>query len=145
MRIRITVEIDLGCHCDTPSPATHFRAKADNGMKTVRLNWNLPTTRINGLALPVAAIAASIVSISQDGGQNWTELETVAAPETAHEVTELEDGEHRFRLVIVSTIGRQSAPVYATAIVSSAPVVPVDPLDQDAAPSPATGFTATVL
>lgn len=139
MRVRLSLTIEVEFDCDTPSPATHFHAKADNPMKTVRLNWNLPTTRVNGLPLAATAIAGSILSISQDGGANWTELDTIAAPETAHEVPELEDGEHRFRLVIVSTTGKRSDPVEAVAIVSSAPI------DQDAAPSPATGFTATVL
>jgi hypothetical protein len=138
MRISITLEFDCCCEA-APSPATYFKAKADNPMKTVRLNWVLPTTRTNNLPLEMDAIAGSIISISQDGGANWTELNTVAAPDTALEVPELEDGEHRFRLVIATKTGKFSEPVYATAVVSSVPV------DTDAAPSPATGFTATVL
>ena len=111
-------------------------------MKTVRLNWILPSTRTNGSALPIDKIAKSLIAMSADNGANFSELGEVPAPDTAFEQTELEDGAYIFRQTTVGTNGKASDPIFVSVTVSSVPEVPDD---ETFAPSPATGFTATVV
>jgi hypothetical protein len=90
-----------------PSPASNFKAKVDRDMKTVNLNWDLPTSRVDGSALKAEDIASSQVFASADGGANFGLVATVAAPDNALVLPDLVDGTYIFRVVIVD---KQSTP-----------------------------------
>lgn len=70
-------------------------------MANVRVVWQLPTQRVDGKALPVSAIDATIVSLSADGGANFVEIARVTAPTNSFRQTELEPGTYIFRLTVV--------------------------------------------
>jgi hypothetical protein len=119
-----------------PRPVSNLKAKVDHAMKTVNLNWILPTTRVDGTALAPEAIAHTLVEISSDGVL-FAELAKVASPETALIVPELESGTWTFRLTVVDKqkTPKLSAPV---SVVVEVPVVEL------AAPSEITGITVVL-
>lgn len=79
---------------------------------TVNVSWDLPTTRTSGNPLDPALIAGVDVSLSADGGLNFTLTDTVL-PTAAQEVTypDLVDGDYAVRLVVRLTTGQASAGV----------------------------------
>ncbi len=104
---------------------------------TVTVNWNLPTQRTDGTALPASAIAVTRFSLSYNGGA-FTQLVDVPAPTATTTVTQnLQPGNYVLRSLVVD---RQNPP-RSSAAVDTAFVVPVPVL---AAPRPVTGQTAVV-
>jgi hypothetical protein len=79
-------------------------------MKSVKIEWDLPTTRASGFPLAASDIAEVEVSMSADAGQNWVVIGSVL-PDGVQEFlqTELEIGDWHFRLVVVDTNGLRSA------------------------------------
>jgi len=79
---------------------------------TVTATWDLPTTRTSGNALDPADIAGVDVSLSADGGVNFTLTDTVL-PAAAQTVVypDLVDGDYAIRLVVRLVDGVQSAGV----------------------------------
>lgn len=79
---------------------------------TVNVSWELPTTRTSGNPLDPALIAAVDVSLSADGGLNFTPTDTVL-PTATQTVTypDLVDGDYAVRLVVRLTTGQVSAGV----------------------------------
>jgi hypothetical protein len=88
-------------------------------MSNARLNWTWPTKRVLGEALPEAQIQHLEISMSADGGQNFSGLAQVAPPATEHLVADLAPGTYMFQAVVVDTEGRRSA----TAEVTSDPIL----------------------
>ena len=81
-------------------------------MKTVNLNWDLPTTRVDGSALLVSEIAGVLIQISADNGANFSDLEFVQAPDNALVVPDLVDGDYIFRAIVVD---KQAPPLSSAA------------------------------
>lgn len=79
---------------------------------TVTVTWTLPTTRESGNTLDLALIAGVDVSLSADGGQNFTLTDTVP-PGAAQTIVfpDLVDGSYSVRLVVRLTTGRMSSGV----------------------------------
>jgi len=78
-------------------------------MKTVRLDWTNPTTRVSGA--PLTNFKGTRVAISADGGANYTDLGMVLAPANSHIVPDLADGLWTFRFIWEDDDGRQSMAV----------------------------------
>ena len=77
-------------------------------MKDATVSWTWPTKRDQGGNLPESDIAEMEISLSADGGANFTELTTpgeVTPPTTSFVQTELSFGDYIFRLVVIDTLG----------------------------------------
>jgi len=87
-------------------------------MRDATINWVLPTERESGRPLPLSEIAGTQVSLSADGGANWTQIDTVPAadPQTVS-VQDLDNGDWIVRFEVADTDGRIGAP-YDHAFVS---------------------------
>jgi hypothetical protein len=142
MRIRITVEIF--CGEPNPDPLTCFRAKVDQDMKTVNLNWDYPTTRVDGSPLAASEIAGVQFFMSADGGANFAELDFIAAPETAHIVPDLVEGAYIIRGVVVDKGQRRSGPRDASVSFGVPPVEEPPVPTELAAPSPLPALRFTI-
>lgn len=70
-------------------------------MATVTVNWNEPTTRTDGSALPLSAIAGTNVSYSSDNGATFTFLASVPPGATNQITKDLTPGTYIFRLAVV--------------------------------------------
>lgn len=77
-------------------------------MKTVRLDWTNPTTRESGQPLPIGSLKGTHIGISADGGDNFTDLGLIPAPETMHVVPDLAEGLWVFSFMWEDTAGRLS-------------------------------------
>jgi len=77
-------------------------------MSTARLTWTWPTSRVLGEALPEAQIEHLEISVSADGGENFSGLAQVPPPDTEHVVADLAPGTYIFRAVVVDTEARRS-------------------------------------
>ena len=79
-------------------------------MAQATLNWSLPTTRADGSALAVGDIAHTAISMSADGGSNWS-AEAPVGPTGAQtfSVGNLTGGTYMFRAVVVDVDDRRSA------------------------------------
>lgn len=106
-------------------------------MANVRLRWTLPTTRVDGRALPVGEIQSSQVSIKLQGAPDFTPLAEVLAPGAELLQTDLDPGDYTFRVQVVD----KQTPPKASAAVDGSVNIPVPVL---ANPSPATGLTLTI-
>jgi hypothetical protein len=104
----------------TPNPITNFELRYDE-MSNARLSWVWPTTRVEGEALPESQIQHNEISVSADGGSNFSGLAQVAPPTTEHVVADLAPGTYIFRGVVVDKDDRRSDAVDATGSVLSAP------------------------
>ncbi len=80
-------------------------------MKDVIVKWTLPTVRESGQPLPIEDIGGTEVSISADGGANFSVLERVPADANNLLVPELETGYWVFRLMCFDLKGYLSLPV----------------------------------
>ncbi len=90
-------------------------------MSNVRLGWTWPTSRVLGEALPEAQIKFLEISMSADGGENFSGLAQVLPPEVEHVVQDLSPGTYIFRAVVVDTEDRRSISVDDTASLLSDP------------------------
>ena len=81
-------------------------------MKTATITWSLPTTRESGLLLNVADIASVGLSLSADGGLNFSPLgEVLSTAVQEFVVADLAIGDWQVQLVVLDTSGRTSVPV----------------------------------
>ena len=105
-------------------------------MSNARLAWTWPTNRVLGEALPLAQILHNEISMSADGGANFSglaQVEPIAGEPTAeHLVADLAPGTYIFRSVIVDTEDRRSD----TAEVTSEPIL--------SAPEAVADFSVTI-
>ena len=105
-------------------------------MSNARLAWTWPTNRVLGEALPLAQIQHNELSMSADGGANFSglaQVEPVAGEPTAeHLVADLAPGTYMFRSVIVDTEARRSG----TEEITSEPIL--------SDPNPVADFTVTI-
>jgi hypothetical protein len=90
-------------------------------MSNARLAWVLPTDRVQGEALPEAQIDFVEISMSADGGANYSGLAQVPPPTLEHLVSDLNPGTYMFRGVVVDKDGRRSDDADVTASILSAP------------------------
>ena len=120
-----------------PCPVTHFKAKVDYQMKTVRFNYALPTARVDGTALATSEIDYVSIQMSADKGETFQEIGKVPPTDTSFEQRDLVDGDYEFRAIVVDKekTPKQSAPVD----------IEVEVLTDLAAPNPVTNFAATVV
>lgn len=71
-------------------------------MKNMRVTWDLPTARTGGGALAVADILHVELSLSADGGDNFSSLgEVVSADPQEFSAADLDLGGYIVRLVVV--------------------------------------------
>ncbi len=103
-------------------------------MSNARLTWTWPTNRVLGEALPVAQIQHNEISMSADGGANFSGLAQVVptGPTDEHLVADLAPGTYIFRSVVVDTEDRNSS----TEEVTSEPIL--------SDPNPVADFTVTI-
>ena len=105
-------------------------------MSNARLAWTWPTQRVLGEALPLAQIAMFEISMSADGGANFSGLAQVipvpGEPQGEHLVADLAPGTYIFRGIVVDTEDRRSA----ESEVTSAPIL--------SAPEPVADFAVTI-
>ena len=90
-------------------------------MANVRLAWTLPTTRVQGEALPESEIAFVEIQMSADGGANYSGLAQVAPPILEFVAQDLNPGTYLFRGIVEDVDGRRSAAADATADILSVP------------------------
>lgn len=92
-------------------------------MSTARISWTWPTNRVLGEALPLAQIQHGELSMSADGGENFSGVAQVAptGPTDEHVITDLAPGTYIFRVVVVDTENRRSVPIDETGGVLSEP------------------------
>ena len=67
----------------TPLPVQNFTARYDN-MSNARIAWTWPTNRVEGEALPESQIEHCEISMSADGGANFSGVAQVPPPATEH-------------------------------------------------------------
>jgi len=101
-------------------------------MSNARLAWTWPTQRVLGEALPEAQIEHLEISMSADGGANFSGLAQVPPPDVEHLVADLAPGTYIFRAVVVDKEGRRSD----IAEVTSEPIL--------SDPNPVADFTVTI-
>lgn len=85
--------------------------------RNVTVSWVLPTTRESTKPLDVAQIASVELSISADGGANWSVYGLFTPDVLSTVVPELEIGEWSFSGVVIDTAGKRSKPKVAVAVV----------------------------
>lgn len=91
-------------------------------MQDVKITWQLPTTRASGRPFPVSEIQHVTLEVSADLGTTYGKITDVAAPATEYTMTQLEDGEWRFRGRVVDTAGKPGVWTEASVILdNSAP------------------------
>lgn len=91
-------------------------------MARATLNWTLPTTRANGDPLMLVEIVETEISMSADGGTNFSP--PISVPSDAVQTFVVDDlavGTYIFRAVVIDTDGRRSAEAEAGASVLDAP------------------------
>jgi len=105
-------------------------------MSNARLAWTWPTNRVLGEALPLAQIKHLELSMSADGGANFSGLAQVPPvanePTAEHLVADLAPGTYIFRGVVFDTQDRTSS----TEEVTSTPIL--------SDPNPVADFTVTI-
>ena len=116
---------------DPPSSATNFIGEFE--MSNIRLTWDHPTTRESGLPLDPADIAETQISMSADGGANWSPIGMAGGLDAEFLITDVEPATYNFRAITIDTKGDPSQPVDTE----------VSVLDQSAPSSP-TNFIGTV-
>ena len=78
-------------------------------MSGALIQWQLPTHRKKGdVRMPPDEIDAMEVSISADGGANFTVAKLVKPPDLSHQFGSLAAGTWLFRLVAIDRIGLRS-------------------------------------
>jgi hypothetical protein len=92
-------------------------------MSNMRITWTFPTNRVLGEALPLAQIKHAEISMSADGGENFSGVAQVApeGPTGEHLIADIAPGTYIVRVVVVDTEDRRSAAVDATGGVLSDP------------------------
>jgi hypothetical protein len=90
-------------------------------MARATLNWTLPTTRVDGAALAQGDIDFTDISMSADGGANFSPpIQVPADAAQTFVVDDLVGGTYIFRAVVQDTQGRRSANADQTADVTIA-------------------------
>jgi hypothetical protein len=91
-------------------------------MARVTLNWTLPDTRTNGAALPQSAISHTDISMSADGGANFSPpAEVPSDGDQKFEVDGLTFGDYIFRAVVEDNAGRRSDDADVTGTILAPP------------------------
>lgn len=78
-------------------------------MSNARLNWALPLSRVGGEPLPETEIEFVEISMSADGGNNFSGLVQAPPSVLEHVVADLAPGTYAFRAIVQDTDGRRSA------------------------------------
>jgi hypothetical protein len=87
-------------------------------MARATLNWTLPTTRVDGAALAQGDIDFTDISMSADGGANFSPpIQVPADAAQTFVVDDLVGGTYIFRAVVQDMQGRRSAWAYWRALV----------------------------
>jgi hypothetical protein len=96
-------------------------------MARATLNWTLPVTRENGVTLDVSEIMGTEISMSADGGANYSPVVVVASdiPQT-FVVDNLTAGEYVFRATVVDTADRRSSDAEVTGSILASPAAIAD-------------------
>jgi len=110
----------LGLINDRPMPVSNMTLEIEMGRAT--LNWTLPTTREDGVALDVSEIMGTEISMSADGGANYSPVVVVASdvPQT-FVVDNLTAGTYAFKATVVDTADRRSVDAVVTGTLLAAP------------------------
>lgn len=110
----------LGRLNDRPNPVSNMTLEID--MSRATLNWTLPTEREDGVALDVSEIMGTEISMSADGGANFSPVVIVApdVPQT-FEVDNLTAGNYEFKATVVDTAGRRSVDAMVTGSILAPP------------------------
>lgn len=78
-------------------------------MSNLRLNWVLPTTRVDGAELLPEQIEFVEIRMSADGGLNYNGLVQAPPGTLEHVVTDVDPGTYLFSGVVQDITGRRSA------------------------------------
>jgi hypothetical protein len=75
------------------------------------LQWDRPTTRVDGTALASTDVASYVIEMAPQGSSTWTQVGTVNAPVQAWKRSGVKPGEiWQYRVTVVLTTGTKSAP-----------------------------------
>ena len=92
-------------------------------MARATLNWDLPTERENGAALPPENISHTEISMSADAGDNFSPPANVASDVTQEFIVDdLAPGDYLFRAVVVDAGLRRSDSVEIVGSVLTPPL-----------------------
>lgn len=96
-------------------------------MGRATLNWTLPTEREDGVALDVSEILRTDISMSADGGTNFSPTSPVLPtdPQT-FVVDNLTAGSYLFRATVIDTLGQPSGDAEVTGSILAPPAAIAD-------------------
>ena len=115
----------LGINDDRPKPVSNMTLEIEMGRAT--LNWTLPTEREDGVALDVSEILRTDISMSADGGANFSPTAPVLPtdPQT-FVVDNLTAGSYLFRATVIDTLGQPSGDAEVTGSILAPPTAITD-------------------
>ena len=115
----------LGLIDDRPMPVSNMTLEIEMGRAT--LNWTLPIERADGVPLPASEIAQTDISMSADGGANFSPTSPVLPtdPQT-FVVDNLTAGTYLFRATVIDTLGQASGDAEVTGSILAPPTAITD-------------------
>jgi hypothetical protein len=90
-------------------------------MSNAVLAWTLPTTRVEGEALPEAQIDFCEIQMSADGGANFSGVVQAGPAVLTQTIEDLNPGTYFFRCIVQDMDGRRSDHVEISGSILSAP------------------------
>lgn len=102
-----------------PGPVTNVRIQV-TPMKEIKVEWSLPTVRVDGSAMPATEIDYTEALFSTDAGKTFVSLGKVE-PDAVQIVNRAPapDGQYVVRLIAVGVNGKKGPPVDTPVVVDT--------------------------